>query len=238
MTLCILQARLSSTRLPGKVMKPLLGRPMILRQIERMRRAAQLDHIVVATSVDASDDPLAETLQAEGVDVFRGPLDDVLARYIGALDRWPADIVVRLTADCPLIDPEVIDATIDMLRQTGADYAHCRTQDVGYPKGQDVEAMTAATLRRAADLAETREEREHVTWGVWSRADRYRIVRLIPPVEWGHVRWTVDRPDDFEFVTAVYEALYPGDPAFTSDDIRALMASRPDLANYGDEPRV
>ncbi|MCR5872852.1 glycosyltransferase family protein [Phenylobacterium sp. J426] len=238
MTLAVLQARLSSTRLPGKVMKPLLGRPMILRQIERVRRAARVDRLVVATSTDPSDDPLAQVLEADGVDVFRGPLDDVLARFLGALDRWPADVVVRLTADCPLIDPLVLDDTIGLLAETGADYAHCRTQDLGFPKGQDVEAMTADTLRRAAELAETREEREHVTWGIWSRPDRYRIVRLMPPVEWGHVRWTVDRPDDFEFVTAVYEALYPQKPGFTSDDIRALVAGRPDLANYGGEPRI
>ena len=220
------------------MLKPLLGQPMILRQIERIRRAASLDRLVVATSTDASDDPLAEALDAEGIDVFRGPLDDVLARYVGALGRWPADTVVRLTAACPLIDPQVIDATVALLHETGADYAHCRTQEVGYPKGQDVEAMTAAVLRRAAERATTREEREHVTWGVWSRPDLYRIVRLAPPQEWGHVRWTVDRPDDFAFVAAVYEALYPANPAFTSDDIRAFVESRPDLAAYGGDPRI
>ena len=211
---------------------------MILRQIERIRRARRLDQLVVATSVDPSDDPLAALLADEGIEVFRGPLHNVLARYVGALDRRPADTVVRLTADCPLIDPGVIDATIDLLHGTGADYAHCRTQEAGYPKGQDVEAMTAATLRRAAELAETREEREHVTWGIWNQPDLYRLVRLPPPQEWGHVRWTVDRPDDLEFVTAVYEALYPANPAFTSDDIRAFVASRPDLATYGGDPRL
>lgn len=238
MTLAIIQARLSSTRLPGKVLKDLVGKPMILRQIERARRAARLDRLVVATSVDPSDDPLAEVLQAAGVDVFRGPLDDVLARYLGALDRWPAEVVVRLTADCPLIDPQVLDDTIALLLDTHADYAHCRTQEVGFPKGQDVEAMTAATLRRAAALAATREEREHVTWGVWSRPDRYHVVRLTPPQEWGHVRWTVDRPDDLEFVRAVYAALYPENPAFTSDDVRAFVRSRPDLQQYGGDPRI
>jgi len=220
------------------VLKDLVGQPMILRQIERIRRAARVDRLVVATSVDPSDDRLAEALEAAGVDVFRGPLDDVLARYIGALETWPAQTVVRLTADCPLMDPQVLDATIDLLEETGADYAHCRTQEVGYPKGQDVEAMTAETLRRAARLAATREEREHVTWGIWSRPDRYKVVRLMPPREWGQVRWTVDRPDDFEFVTKVYEALYPANPAFTSDDVRALVASRPDLTNWGGDPRI
>ncbi|ACG79008.1 flagellin modification protein FlmC [Phenylobacterium zucineum HLK1] len=220
------------------MLKPILGEPMILRQIERTRRSRRLDRLVVATSVDPSDDPLAEVLEGAGVEVFRGPLDDVLARFIGALDAWPAKAVVRLTADCPLIDPQVLDATVDLLATTGADYAHCRTQSEGFPKGQDVEAMTVETLRRAAALAQTREEREHVTWGVWSRPDRYRIARLMPPQEWGHVRWTVDRPDDLEFVTQVYEALYPRNPAFTSDDVRAFVSSRPDLAGWGGEPRV
>lgn len=219
-------------------MKPILGRPMILRQIERALRARTLRDLVVATSIDPTDDPLAETLADAGVAVHRGPLDDVLARYLGALDAHPSDTVVRLTADCPLLDPEVVDATVELMRDKGADYAHCRTQSEGFPKGLDVEAMSAETLRRAAALATTREEREHVTWGVWSRPDRYKVVRLMPPYEQGAVRWTVDRADDFEFVTAVYEGLYPSKPAFSSDDIRAFVASRPDLANYGGEPRA
>ena len=238
MTLAIIQARLTSTRLPGKVMKPILGQPMILRQIERARRSRVLTDLVVATSVDPSDDPLAAALADAGVAVHRGPLDDVLGRYVGALDAHPSETVVRLTADCPLLDPEVLDATVELMRSEGADYAHCRTQSEGFPKGLDVEAMTAATLRRAAAEASTREEQEHVTWGVWGRPDRYKVVRLKPPYEQGQVRWTVDRADDFEFVTAVYEALYPSRPTFTSDDIRAFVKSRPDLIQYGGEPRA
>ena len=105
MILAILQARLSSSRLPGKVLLPLAGAPMILRQVERVRRAARIDRLVVATSDQPSDDRLADTLAEAGVETYRGPLDDVLARFIGALDAWPADHVVRLTGDCPLVDP-------------------------------------------------------------------------------------------------------------------------------------
>jgi len=236
--LAILQARLSSTRLPGKVLLPVLGQPMILRQIERVRRAARIDRLVVATSTDPSDDPLAAVLTGAGVAVHRGSLDDVLGRFIGALDATPADHVVRLTGDCPLIDPGLIDATIALCLERGADYAQNRLIDKGYPKGQDVEVITAEALRRAAAQASTPEEHEHVTWGVWNQPDRYRIVRLEPPVDEGHVRWTVDRPDDYAFVCAVYDALYASRPAFTSDDIRQLVKSRPDLAAYGGDARV
>lgn len=224
--------------MPGKVLAPLAGAPMILRQLERVRRARRVDALVVATSTDPSDDRLAEILRDGAVEVFRGSLDDVLDRFLGALAAHPAEHVVRLTADCPLIDPQIIDETIALHLASGADYTHCRTQDVGYPKGQDVEVITAAALRRAAELAATREEREHVTWGVWSQPGRYRVIRLEPPYEQGRVRWTVDRPDDYEFVSAVYEALYPLNPAFTSDDVRALVRGRPDLWTYGGDPRI
>ena len=236
--LAILQARMSSSRLPGKVLLDLAGAPMILRQIERVRRAKLVDGLVVATSTEASDDPLAELLAAAGVDVFRGPLDDVLDRFIGALDAHPADHVVRLTGDCPLADPEVIDATVGLHLETGADYTHNRVRGVGFPWGQDVEAITAEALRRADALAATPEEHEHVTWGVWNHPERYRLQVLRPAVEEGPVRWTVDRPDDLAFVRAVFEALYPKDPAFTSDDVRAFVRSRPELANYGGDRRV
>ena len=177
-------------------------------------------------------------LEAEGVEVRRGPLDDVLARFVGVLDACPADHVVRLTGDCPLIDPQLIDATIALCLERGADYAQNRLVDRGFPKGLDVEVITADALRRAAAAATTREEHEHVTWGVWNHPDRFRVVRLEPPVDEGHVRWTVDRPDDYVFVCEVYEALYPLDEAFTSDDIRGFVRSRPDLAAFGGDPRV
>ncbi|MDB5425665.1 MAG: flmC [Phenylobacterium sp.] len=217
---------------------PLAGAPMILRQVERVRRAGAIDRLVVATSDQPGDDPLASVLAGAGVEVFRGPLDDVLARFIGALDAWPAEHVVRLTGDCPLIDPALIDATVALHLEAGADYTQNRLVDKGFPKGQDVEVITAAALRRAATAASTPQEHEHVTWGVWNHPDRYRIARLEPPVDEGRVRWTVDRPDDYAFVVEVYDALYAGDPAFSSDDIRWFVKGRPDLANFGGDPRI
>lgn len=237
MILAILQARMSSSRLPGKVLKPILGQPMILRQIERVRRTTSIDRLLVATSTEPGDDPLAAAVEADGVPVFRGSLDDVLDRFMGALDAHPAEHVVRLTADCPLADPQIIDAVVARHLEAGADYTNNLAPGAAYPKGQDTEVVTADALRRAAS-GTSPDEREHVTWGIRQDPARYRHAALEAPGDWGTVRWTVDRPDDLEFVAAVYEALYPANPEFTSDDIRRFVASQPELANHGGDRRI
>jgi spore coat polysaccharide biosynthesis protein SpsF len=230
---------MSSTRLPGKVLAPLAGAPMILRQIERVARARRIERLVVATSDAASDDELAGALAAAGVRVHRGPLDDVLARFIGALEAFgPADHVVRLTGDCPLADPALIDATIARVIDAGADYGSNTPPHRTFPKGLDVEVMTADALRAAAARAESAEEHEHVTWALHRRPDLYRQAYLSQAAEEGEVRWTVDFPHDYDFVCAVYDALYPANPGFTSDDVRRLLRGRPDLASLGGERRV
>jgi spore coat polysaccharide biosynthesis protein SpsF len=239
MILAILQARTSSNRLPGKVLLPLAGAPMILRQIERVRRARRIDALVVATSDDASDDELARMLGEADVSVHRGPLDDVMARFTGALAAFgPAEYVVRLTGDCPLTDPTVIDATIEKVVGAGADYGSNTPPQRTFPKGLDVECMKAGALTAAAVRAASPEEREHVTWALHRRPDLYRQAFLEQAADEGEVRWTVDYPDDYAFVAAVYDALYPANPTFTSDDVRALVRSRPDLARFGGERRV
>jgi len=230
---------MSSSRLPGKVLKPLAGAPMILRQIERVARARRIDRIVVATSVDASDDELADAVAVAGVGVHRGSLDDVLARFVGALDaHGPPEHVVRLTGDCPLADPAVIDATIAHVIAAGADYGSNTPPHRTYPKGLDVEVMTAAALRDAAARASSPEEHEHVTWGLHRHPELYRQAYLSQHADEGEVRWTVDFPHDYAFVSAVYEALYAGNPAFSSDDVRGFVRSRPDLAMLGGERRI
>jgi spore coat polysaccharide biosynthesis protein SpsF len=238
MILAILQARMSSTRLPGKVMMPLAGAPMMVRQIERIARSHRIDRIVVATSNNPGDDIVEKTARREGIGVHRGPLDDVLARFLGTLDAFPADHVVRLTADCPFADAQLIDETIDTLLETGADYASNTPPHRTFPKGLDVEAMTAEALRRAGAEAATPEAREHVTLGIYSAPDRYRIAYHSQAADEGEVRWTVDRPDDYAFTAAVYDALYPRDRAFTSDAVRAFVRSRPDLITFGGDRRA
>ncbi|MFI4935463.1 MAG: cytidylyltransferase domain-containing protein [Caulobacterales bacterium] len=239
MILAILQARLSSTRLPGKVLKPLAGAPMIVRQIERVLRSRRIDRLVVATSSEASDDELTRVVEGAGVPVHRGELNDVLARFVGALDAFgPADHVVRLTGDCPLADPEVIDATIGHVLAAGVDYGSNTPAHRTYPKGLDVEVMTAAALRAAAARASAGEEREHVTWGLYHHPELYSLSFLSQAAEEGDVRWTVDFADDYAFVAAVYEGLYGANPAFTSDDVRRFVRSRPNLATFGGARRI
>ena len=230
---------MSSTRLPGKVLADVAGAPMILRQIERLNRCRRIDRIAVATSTDPTDDGLAAMLVLHDIPVHRGPLDDVLARYIGALDALgPAEHLVRLTADCPLADPGVIDATIALHLERATDYASNTPAHRTYPKGLDVEIMRADGLRAAAREANDPYEREHVTPYLYRHPELFTQAFLSQDADEGEVRWTVDRPDDLEFVRAVYEALYPVDPAFTSDDVRALVRARPDLAMLGGDRRV
>ncbi len=238
MILAVLQARMSSTRLPGKVMADLVGAPMILRQIERLGRSGRLDRILVATSIDPSDDGLAATLALHDIPVHRGPLDDVLARYEGALASHPAEIVVRLTADCPLADPEAVDATIDLLTARGLDYAANTPAHRTYPKGLDVEVMRADALLRAAREARDAYEREHVTPYLYRHPEMFTQDFISQDRDEGELRWTVDRPDDLEFVRQVYGALYPKKPDFGSEDVRAFVRSRPDLVMFGGDRRV
>jgi spore coat polysaccharide biosynthesis protein SpsF len=225
MTVAVLQARMSSSRLPGKVMKPILGRPMIELQIERVRRSKRLSDVVVATSVDASDDPLADFLTGIGVRVVRGPLDDVLGRFIAVIDALNlAGDMVRLTADCPLADPDVLDACIALRAGGGFDYASNGRRRT-YPRGLDVEVFSVEALRRADRETQAPYDREHVTPWLYRPGTPFTQGELVQARDESDLRWTVDYPADFDFVRRVYETLSPQKPDFTSDDIRALPFS-------------
>jgi len=231
--LTILQARTSSTRLPGKVMRDLVGAPMLQRQIERILRAGSIGKLVVATSTDPSDDAVAALCQALGVACHRGPLDDVLGRFAGALEAFgPSDHVVRLTGDCPLADPEVIDATIARHLEAAADYTS-NTLKLTFPKGQDVEVMRAEHLAAAATEAIDPYEREHVTPFLYRHPQRFRLANLERQPPLPDLRWTVDTPEDFAFVERVYRALYAENPAFSSADVLQLTADDPPRGREG-----
>jgi spore coat polysaccharide biosynthesis protein SpsF len=220
--LTVVQARMTSSRLPGKVMRPILGAPMMGRQIERLRRSERLGQLVVATSVDPSDAVIVDYCAALKRPTHRGPLHDVLGRYAETLEAFgPADHVVRLTADCPLADWTVIDRCIALHLETGADYTS-NTVDRFYPRGLDVEVFRAEWLPKIAAETADPYDREHVTPFFYRHPDRFKIAQLVQQPYRAHYRWTVDRMDDFEFATAVYEALYPQKPDFLTDDILAL----------------
>ncbi len=226
----ILQARCSSSRLPGKVLWPVLGIPMLLRQIERVRRARLLDTLLVATSIDGTDDPLAEVCAQNGISCFRGSLDDVLDRFFQAARSMDATDVVRLTGDCPLADPEVIDRVIREYLDAGVDYASSALEPT-FPDGLDVEVFRFAALECAWQEAALVSEREHVTPFIYKHPERFRLLKVCNSENLSHLRWTVDNPEDFEFVSRIYEALYPGKPDFTTADILAYLRQHPGLGS-------
>lgn len=221
-----LQARVSSTRLPGKVLKPLLGEPMLLRQIERLRHSTRIGKLVVVTSTDPSDDDLASVCIAHGVPVFRGSLDDVLGRFLSALEVHPCTHVVRLTGDCPLADWRVVDRVVGEHLDTGADYtANCI--DPTWPDGLDVEVVKADVLREVGRLARLGSEREHVTYYINSHPDEFRRHTVRSPVDLSAHRWTVDTPADFTLVEHIYAGLYLQNPDFDTAAILAWLDAHP-----------
>lgn len=226
--LAILQARLSSSRLPGKVMLPILGEPMLFRQIERIRRAARIDHLIVATSIDRSDDVLADACAARAIPCARGSLDDVLDRFVQCALPYRPDTVVRLTGDCPLADPHLIDAMLQEFEASGCDYL-ANVSPPTFPDGLDVEVMRFACLMVAHREAGLPSEREHVTPFLRSHPERFRLANHASGSDLSGLRWTVDEEQDLEFVRAVYQQLYPAKPDFSTEDILGLLNGNPQL---------
>lgn len=225
----VLQARLSSSRLPGKVLAELEDVPMIVQQLRRLKRSRRMDALIVATSVASEDAAVADAAQSEGVEAYRGPLEDVLARVVGAAELHAPSHVVRLTADCPLADWQVVDRVVEECLGINADYAS-NTLKPSWPDGLDVEVVRFEALRQANREADSPVEREHVTPFVHRRPDRFRLHSVENEVDLSGLRWTVDEPADLEFVRKVYAALMPQSPAFLMEDILALLTDRPELA--------
>ena len=226
MNLAILQARMTSSRLPGKVMAPVLGEPMIGRQVERLRRARRIDRLVVATSTDPSDDALAAYCKSLELMVFRGSLNDVLGRFREALaQNTDSKAIVRLTADCPLADPALIDQVVEHHHEAGADYTSNTLGVRTYPHGLDVEVIRPDALVEAAERAADPYEREHVTPYIYRRPETYRLAGVARRESLAGLRWTVDFPQDLAFVRDVYAKLYPFDPEFDSDAIARLAVN-------------
>lgn len=228
-TVAVLQARLSSQRLPGKVLAPILQRPMLARQIERVRRAGSIDRIVVATSEHASDLPLAALCRELDVECFRGNLDDVLDRYYRAARRFQAEVIVRLTGDNPLADPGVIDTVVGNFFRHRCDYAS-NTIERTYPRGIDVEVMSLKCLEYTWRMASDPYEREHVTPFIHHQSRLFTRRFHRHHEDLSALRWTVDEPVDLEFVRAVYDRLFVENPTFSWLDVVNLLRRDPQLA--------
>lgn len=229
-TIAIIQARTGSTRLPGKVLMPLGGATMLTQVVERTRRARHLDAIVIATTVGAADDAIVDACGVLGVPVFRGDEQDVLSRYYHAAVEHGADAVVRVTSDCPLIDPEVIDSHIERLteRWNEVDFVTNMVRQ-SYPLGLAVEAMPMDVLTRMHRLSTTPYLREHVTTLAYEQPELFVIDHVEHPVDLSHLRWTVDTPRDMEFARTIFDHF--GHNEFTWNDILRFVELHPELSN-------
>lgn len=224
----IIQARMGSTRLPGKVLMKVLDKTVLEYVIERCSFARCVKSVVVATTDGPEDDPIAGLLASRRIAVFRGSRDDVLDRYYQAAAGAGAEHIARITADCPLIDPAVIDRAGEMYAESGADYC-ANILKRTYPDGEDVELFSLRALEKAWKEAALASEREHVTPFIRKHTELFRCVNFEYPRDISAKRWTLDRTEDFGLIKAVLEALYPANPAFSMEDAVDFLSKHPDI---------
>lgn len=227
--IAVLQARMSSSRLPGKVLLQVCGKPLLQHQIERVRRCAAIDQLIVATSSDSSDDLIEILGRSIQVPVYRGSREDVLDRFVSASRPYRCELVVRLTGDCPLVDPAIVDRVVQTTIDGGFDYVSSALHP-SFPDGLDAECLRFETLEQAWREAALPSEREHVTSFVYARPGRFRLGEVRNDRDLSSLRWTVDEPRDFVFVSQVYERLYPGKPDFSMEDVLQLLDNEPALS--------
>ncbi len=224
----IVQARMTSTRLPGKVLLPILDRPMLAWQLDRLRHIRHDVRLAVATTANPTDDVIVKLCSQMGVTVCRGSEADVLDRYRSSAQELDADPIIRITSDCPFIDPDVARQVLELWERSEADYAS-NTLARTYPRGLDVEVFSRRLLETAWLEAGEAFEREHVTPFMYGHAERFRVVELRNTTDESHRRWTVDTPEDLAFARAVFEVVAPDRPDFGTADVLALLARRPEL---------
>jgi len=220
--LAILQARMTSQRLPGKVLRTILGRPMLELQIERILRCKKIDQLLVATSINQADNPIEALCRKLEIPYFRGDLANVLDRFYQAARQYNPEHIVRLTGDCPLTDPMLIDELVDFYMTRGCDYAS-NCQEPTLPDGLDAEIFSFEMLALTWKEAKLPSHLEHVTQFINSQPQRFAIACYKYHQDLSHYRWVVDEPEDLEFVRRIYEKLYPLKPEFGTEDIIALL---------------
>lgn len=229
-TIVIIQARMGSSRLPGKVMKKLGGKTVLEHVVERVKRSKEIDEIIIATTIDDKDDVIQKEALRIGVKVFRGSESDVLSRYYYAAKENNADVVVRITSDCPLIDPVIVDKVIVFFKEN--DYLYVTNssgdpQKATFPRGLDTEVFGFDYLEEAFLYAKEGYQREHVTPYFYEDGKEYYIYKDV--VDNSKYRWTLDTEEDWEFVQEIYSNLYKGKHNFYMDDIIRLMNNKSHL---------
>jgi spore coat polysaccharide biosynthesis protein SpsF len=233
---CFIEARMRSTRLPGKVMLPILGRPMIVHMVDRLREARLIEDVVIATTDHESCDPIAVMCEERGISCFRGSEDDVLARVLGAARAFDADVIVETTGDCPLHDARLIDKAVADFLLGGTGFV-TNIAPYSSPRGTDVRIFTTEALAEVARVSDDPADHEHVSLYFMERHDEFRHRNVV--TELGEdapgYRLTVDTPEDFALVKIVFEALYPANPRFTLTDVLAYLRANPDVARINAE---
>jgi spore coat polysaccharide biosynthesis protein SpsF len=233
----IVQARMSSTRLPGKVLMDIAGMSMLARSVRRLSRAKSLSEVVVATTIEKSDDPIVEQCEINGWKYFRGSQEDVLDRYHSAATSFRADSVVRITSDCPMIDPGMVDAVLDeyFKWEGDVDYLSNMIPRRTYPRGLDTEVFTFDALDLAWKQDTDPSLREHVTQYILRHPDTFRIRGIMNDIDYSSMRWTVDTPEDLRFARTVLENFQ--NDQFTWKEIVEFLQARPEILEINKEIR-
>lgn len=226
----IMQARMGSTRLPGKVMKSLAGKPVLWHDIERCRASKRSTGVIIATTTNPEDDEIERVCREWGVDYFRGSWDDVLSRYYGAATKYRSDVVVRVTSDCPLIDPAIIDLTIEGLGDN--DYV-TNVLDRNFPRGMDAEVFTMAALTKAQQEATKEFDREHVTPFIREHAGtlfKTKGIDMPDAYHFPQFRLTLDTPEDYALFTKIYDAFYRDGELIDVPSVLRWLNEHPEIA--------
>lgn len=227
--LAIIQARMGSKRLPGKVLMDLAGKPVIQHVVERVSQSKTIDKVVVATSVDENNLNLIEYCARKKIQVFVGSEDDVLDRYYQAAKLFKPENIVRITADCPLMDPAIVDKTVEShLNKKTVEYT-TNTLQPTYPDGEDVEVFTWEALEISWQEAKLLSEREHVTPYIRNNPTKFRIHSVENEKDFSGKRWTLDTQEDYKFIASIFNKLYGRNPFFGMSEILALLNEAPDL---------
>jgi len=225
----IIEARMTSSRLPGKVLMKALGQPLLHHLVFRLRAVPSLDGIVLATTVNATDDALESFVKSERIACFRGSEDDVMARVIGAAESVQADVIVEITGDCPIIDPQIVEQTIRMYRAHDADYVG-NAKIRSYPDGMDTQVFSVETLKRSASMTRAPLDREHVTLHIRNHPELFSQVHLVAPPEmyWPELGLTLDELEDYELLKRIIEHFGEENPLFGCLDAVRLLRTNPD----------
>lgn len=236
MTLVILQARMSSSRLPGKVLAEINGKPMIYWQLQRIYRATNVQKVVVATSIDPTDDPLVDFLNLNKVLYVRGSLDNVKERFDNVITQFPAKSFIRLTGDCPLVMPSLIDDLVEAFSNAGVDYLS-NTIKPTYPDGLDIEVVKSEAFRRLDNSTLSKAEMEHVTYGLYSRKGQFTTQNFVNSQDLSNLRWTVDYQEDLDFVRNIFSHFKGQEDSFDFQDLLDYLQNHNEIKSTIDANR-